>query len=245
MKQIITLMLIVLPLSAAAGNDTREFLITLDALLTPPGDVVTEISITTFKDSNPISEHTYTCFSDSETDQFLLICKSPPSRQGFAYIKRKDRIWAYSPVVRAFFSVEEYDFIEGTAVRIEDFLPAEYDTHYEVQSKRKSGVNREPALKLQLMAVSATAPYDNIIVWIHEEKMLLLKEELYDSGSHLLKTIRYSGLREKDGWYQPSKILITDAMNDNITSLISVTKTTISPVPEYVFTRSFVEFITR
>jgi hypothetical protein len=82
-------------------------------------------------------------------------------------------------------------------------------------------------------------------LWIDEDSMLLLKEEVYDSDSHLLKTVMYSGWREQDGWYQPSEILITDAMQGGITSYVTIKKTTLSMVPEYVFTRSFVEFITQ
>lgn len=246
MKHILILIIIICPiLAAAAEDDNREFLKILDTLITLPGDVVTEIRITTFKDNIPMSEKSYTHFADSKTGQFLLICSSPPYWQGFAYVKRKERIWIYTPVVRIFFTANKYDFIEETGARIEDFLPREYDKNYTIHSRSQTEVNGEPALKLILKAKSESAPYDRMTLWLHEENMLLLKEEMYDAESHLLKTIRYSGFREKDGWYQPSKILITDVLQDNITSLISVKKTVLSPVPEYVFTRSFVEFITR
>ncbi|MBN2533461.1 MAG: outer membrane lipoprotein-sorting protein [Spirochaetales bacterium] len=242
MKNIIILIMIIFPLPAGAESDLLN---TLDTLLLPPQDVITEIHIVTFNDTGLLSEKTYTCITENRTGEFLLICSLPLSSQGLAYVKNKDGIWAYTPFVRTFFPAGYYDSIEGTAARIEDFLCQEYEKYYTIQARSKTEVNREPVVKLTLKSKSGTAPYDRILLWVHEKKMLIVRKELYDSGMHLLKTIRYSGYREKDGWYQPSKILITDVLQNNTTSLLSIKSTTLSPVPEYVFTRSFVEFITR
>ncbi|MBN2444485.1 MAG: outer membrane lipoprotein-sorting protein [Spirochaetales bacterium] len=246
MKGTILIILILLTLNASGEeNQNTVILKNLDLRLHPSQDIVCEIHITTYDETSALSVKKFNFFADSTSDQFLLICISPIKEQGFARGKRKDQIWSYSPLVKRFFSSTGYDFLEGTALRTEDFLPDRYDTYYTVDTTIKTEVNKNPALKLLLKAKSTSSPYDNITVWLDEKSLLPVREEAYDSESHLLKVIMYSGYREKDGWYQASSILVTDMTHSSITSYIDIKQTTLSEVPEYVFTRSFVEFITQ
>jgi hypothetical protein len=74
---------------------------------------------------------------------------------------------------------------------------------------------------------------------------MLLKREDYSVNGRLMRTTAYPKYVELEGKLLPSQILIVDEVNKGEKSQMTMTEQSVSPLPDRVFTKAFLEQVSR
>jgi outer membrane lipoprotein-sorting protein len=156
-----------------------------------------------------------------------------------------DDRWIFLPSlgkVRRIASSEGGGSFMGTDFSYDDIglqtRDAALDNH---QLLREDSIGGKACYVIESTPKSAGFPYSKYVQWIDRETKIPWKAELYDSRGAMTKTLEILEVKEVQGWLTPNV--------QKITTLSEGTSTTIhmdiikydDPIPEGVFTTSYLE----
>jgi hypothetical protein len=246
-RLVISIHLFLILSSVFCRNNDQSYLEKLDNYFQASSDILAEIIMTTFRQDKPVTSDLYRYFFSGREKSFILIPWGEDACRDIAYLHKGAEYWAYAIPAHTFFPVKPFERIKESAVFIEDFLFPSFSSEYTILSSGAAGISgvESPVLKLELKAKNTLARYPKLVVFADEQTCLLYRVDAYDVESNLLKTIKYSGWKRIQSSYFPSKILITGAANEDLCTLITFKAITPATIPDYIFTRSFIEYMAR
>ena len=116
---------------------------------------------------------------------------------------------------------------------------------YEVVDSEGGTLGNFDVYILDLEAKHTDVSYDKLKVWIRQDVPIILKEESYSVNGRLMRTAVYRRYATVDGKYLPSQVLIVDALNDGERTQFTLTDPTVAEIPDYVFTKAYLERVNR
>jgi outer membrane lipoprotein-sorting protein len=229
--------------SIFAENATDESLLShIDTIMRYPASFYSECeSITLTEDAVYETHHFSCCIQQSNT--VLLVITSPESKKESGLLKKGDSWWMYNPRINIFFPSKANEPIDTTALSISDFLPVHYESLYELVSMEKTTLGIQEVMLLHLDAKPENASCDRAKLWILEKTLLPVREECFSEQGISLKTRWFLTWNKQDNCYLPVGVLVECGENKVLKTILVINRIIISPLPDYVFTRSFMEFL--
>jgi outer membrane lipoprotein-sorting protein len=241
-----TLILIILILIAAAGfaaePDFQEILADIDRMSSFEGSdfscLLTMVSEKPGENTNIQQAKMYR--RDREEKSVILILK-PEVQKGQGYLLIGDNLWFYDPESRKFAHTSLKDNFQDTDAKHSDFEPPALAQNYEVVAHSESELGRYPVYVLELNAENEEVTYPFLKVWVRKDNHLLLKGENYGLSGRLMRTSYYPSYLRIGDKYIASKMLFVDELRPGQKTQVTLKETSLNPVPDYVFTKAFVE----
>lgn len=250
-KNIIVMLAIALSLVAGAVSaqskpDPRALLKQVDNLSDFTGkDFSAVFTIVTQKPGEKDSVTQARVFRRDQKKQFLILILLPEVNKGQGYLREDDNVWFYDPTSRKFSHSSVKENLQNTKAKNSDFTLSSFAEDYTVTSMTEGVVGKFPVWVLDLKANTNEVAYDRVVLSIRKDPTMLLKREDYSVNGRLMRTTAYPKYVELEGKLLPSQILILDEINKGEKSQITMAEQSVTPLPDKVFTKAFLEQVSR
>lgn len=184
-------------------------------------------------------------FRRDAEDQFLLLITQPEVQRGQGYLQIDDTVWFYDPESRKFERTTIRENIQDSDAQNSDLDRQSLSEDYEVVDSEEGTLGKFDVYILDLEAVHTDVSYDKLRLWIRQDVPIVLKEESYSVNGRLMRTALYRRYATVDGKYLPSQVLIVDALNEGERTQFTLTDPSVSEIPDYVFTKAYLERVNR
>jgi hypothetical protein len=255
MKRRIVLFVLLMFISLAFiySQDFKQMLHNADALVNfPNSDFSGEYTIV--RDVPKQGRTTTRCviFRRDSAKTFTIIIMEPAINKGQGYLKMNDTIWAYDPESRKFNSTSSKERFQNSNARNSDFTQSTLAEDYDVVKGEQVKLGVFDCWLLDLKANNDEVTYPVMKIWISADG-LVRKTEDYSLSNQLLRTTAISGYQKLQEKYVPTKILFVDnlvgAMVDGVfvheKTQITINKPSLKALPDSVFSKSFLENVSR
>ena len=186
------------------------------------------------------------------SDEFLIVMTKPESEKGNGYLKSGKNFWMYRRNTRTFQHINRDENIAGTDANAGDFEASKYTELYAVKKTEKGNeqiaketLGKIPVYACELIAIVPDVDYPEKRIWVRQDNFLPLKEQSFSSSGTLMST-RYSlNYQVVDGRYIPVKQMIVDEFEKGNKTLVEVKDIVFSAIPKQVFTKAYLENLSK
>lgn len=180
-------------------------------------------------------------FRRDTEDQFVLIILQPQVQRGQGYLRVDDNVWFYDPESRKFEKSTLRDNVQDSDAQNSDFNRNSLAEDYEVVGWEEGTLGRYEVYILDLEAITNDVSYEKMRIWVRKDIAIILKEENYSVSNRLMRTVVYPKYTKVGDRVLPSNALIVDQLNDGERTQFSLQDATIAEIPDYVFSKSYLE----
>jgi len=234
------------PVSAQTKPEPKALLQQVDDLSDFTGkDFSAVFTIVTQKPGEKDSVTQARVFRRDVKKQFLILILLPEVNKGQGYLREDDNVWFYDPTSRKFSHSSVKENLQNTKAKNSDFTLSSFAEDYTVTSMTEGAVGKFPVWVLDLKANTNEVAYDRVVLYIRKDPTMLLKREDYSVNGRLMRTTAYPKYVELEGKLLPAQILILDEINKGEKSQITMTEQSVTPLPDKVFTKAFLEQVSR
>ncbi|HOT59729.1 MAG TPA: outer membrane lipoprotein-sorting protein [Spirochaetales bacterium] len=184
-------------------------------------------------------------FRRDREDLFLILILQPEANKGQGYLKDKDNVWFYDPSSRQFTFSSLKENISNSEAKNSDLTRATYSDSYTIEKTEEGVLGKIPVWIISLKAKTTDAVYDRLKIYVRKDRTMLLKEEAYSVSGRLMRTTLIPKYVELNGKLLPSQIIIVDELNPGEKSQITLTEQSVSPIPDSVFKKDFLERVNK
>lgn len=177
--------------------------------------------------------------------QFLILVLLPEVNKGQGYLREEDNVWFYDPSSRKFSFSSVKENLQDTKAKNSDFTASSLENDYTITSMTEGTLGKYPVWILDLKAKTNEVAYERIVLYVRKDRIMLLKREDYSVNGRLMRTTAYPKYVELEGKLLPTQILIVDEINKGEKSQITMTEQSVAPIPDRVFTKAFLEQVSR
>ena len=235
-------------LISAQGYD-QTLLSEIDSLVSfPESDFSAEYSIIQDKPGQGTSETKAIIFRRDSDDKYLILIREPLVDKGKGYLKIGNNLWLYDPVDRRFTVTSAKDRFQNSNARNSDFTQSTLAEDYRIinQTTQKLGAYNTRVLELEALHNNVTYPI--MKVWV-DENNLVRKFEDYSLSGQLMRITAIPKYRALEERFVPMQLVIVDALagrtiNGNFKNertIITVSKPSLTDLPDMVFTQAYLE----
>ncbi|RKX74714.1 MAG: outer membrane lipoprotein-sorting protein [Spirochaetes bacterium] len=185
-------------------------------------------------------------FRRDREDKFLMLILQPEVQKGQGYLRIEDNVWFYDPESRKFSHSSLKENIQDSEAKNSDFKVSSLSEDYDVTSWQEDKLGRYDVYVVELEAKHSEVSYPKLKLWIRKDMNQVLKVENYSLSGRLMRTALYPPSYIKLGnRYLPSKMLFIDELREGEKSQVTLTDASLSSLPDYVFTKSYLERVSR
>jgi outer membrane lipoprotein-sorting protein len=240
----ISLFAIVLITGVTAEPDFTGMLRTIDDMQSfEDNDFSCVYTVVSQKPGEPQEVHQVRLFRRDLNDQFLLLILKPEVQKGQGYLQVDDNVWFYDPESRKFSHSSMKENVVNSDAKNSDFTQSSLAEDYDVVAWEEAELGKFPVYILDLQAKNNEVSYDKLKLWIRRDVTLVLKQESYSAGEErrLMRTAfftKYTKVAEK---YIPAQMLMVDNLKEGEKTQITLTDPIVSKLPDFVFTKAYLE----
>jgi outer membrane lipoprotein-sorting protein len=180
-------------------------------------------------------------FRRDANDQFVLLILQPQIQKGQGYLMVDENVWFYDPESRKFEKSTLRENVQDSDAQNSDFNRNSLQEDYIVEDWTEGLLGKFPVYILDLKAKRTDVPYDKIKLWVRQDINIVLKEEDYSVSNRLMRTTLYPKYQIVDDKYLPLSALIIDELNKGERTQYTIKDPTTSAIPDYVFTKTYLE----
>jgi len=180
-------------------------------------------------------------FRRDDTDQFLLLILQPQVQRGQGYLKADENVWFYDLESRKFEKSTLRENVQDSDAQNSDFNRNSLAEDYEITTWEPGTLGQFPVYVLDLKAKHEDVSYDRIKIWVRQDVSIVLKEEDYSVSNRLMRTALYPKYTVVGDKFLPSSALIVDELNAGEKTQFSMKDATTASIPDYVFTKAYLE----
>jgi hypothetical protein len=140
-------------------------------------------------------------------DKVAALFLAPPSDKGRATLRLGDNMWLYIPNVGKPVRITSLQSVTGGVFNNADILRIDYSEEYHVESVAEE----QESYVLGLKAKSGEVAYDRLKMWVDRKALLPVKIEAYAASGMLIKTLRFSDIRDFGGGIRRPATVETDS----------------------------------
>lgn len=230
----------------AQTPDFREILHKIDDMSEFENtDFSCEYKMISKKPGEPNSVYQLKLFRRDSEDKFLLLILKPEVEKGKGYLQVGDNAWSYDPESREFAHFSMKDNFEDSEAKNRDFKALSYAEDYSIIDDEEGTLGKYSVYILTLEGKHDDVVYPKIKMWIRQDNHLLLKEEDYSLSDRLMRTLYYPSYIKIDDRYIAGTILFVDNLKEGEKTQITISDPSLAELPEYVFTKSYLERVNR
>lgn len=180
-------------------------------------------------------------FRRDDADQFVILILQPEAQKGQGYLQVDENVWFYDPESRKFEKSTLRENIQDSDTQNSDLDRSSLSEDYEVAGYSEGKLGSFDVWVLDLQAVRTDVSYDKLKLWVRKDEVIVLKEEDYSVNGRLMRTIYYPNYIKVDTKFIPSKALIIDELNTGEKTQITMKDATVASIPDYVFSKAYLE----
>ena len=240
--------------AAANTIDSRAILEPIDALVSyPNNDFSAEYTITQQRPGQGSSVTKAYMFRRDREDKYLILIQEPAVDRGKGYLKQADVLWLYDPVDRRFNSTSARDRFQNSNARNSDFTSSTLAQDYRIVAESREQLGAFSTRVYEMEAIHDGVTFPKMRLWVDEDN-LVRKFEDYSLSGQLMRTTAIPSYRHLGSdHYVPVQIVIEDALAGRTIdgvfrrerTVISVEKPSLRTLPDAVFTRQYLERVSR
>ncbi len=140
-------------------------------------------------------------------DKVVALFLAPASDKGRVTLRLGDNMWLYIPDVGRAIRITSLQSVTGSVFNNADILRIDYTAEYNVEATEE----QKDAYLLSLKAKTGEVAYDRLKMWVDKQALLPLTIECYAASGLLLKTLRFSNVKDFGGGIKRPATLETDS----------------------------------
>jgi outer membrane lipoprotein-sorting protein len=188
------------------------------------------------------------------TDQFLIVMLAPEIDRGNGYLREGDNMWMYRRNTRTFQILKRNDTIGGTDAKAGDMEKKKFTDLYEpiVDAQGREKLSEEtlgsaqiPVYRLEVQAKVRDVTYPKEIHWVRKDNFLTMKKESYALSGTLMETAFFPRYTRIDDRYFPLQMIFVDEFEKGNRTLIELSGISLAPIPDHVFTKAYLENLSK
>lgn len=236
---------------AAAGSmlfaqDVTKILAELDAQGNFSGlDFAAVYTIVSQKPKEKDTVSQVRMFRRDDKEQFAMLVMLPEVNKGQGYLREDDNVWFYDPTSRKFSFSSIKENIQNSEAKNSDLAKKSILDDYDVVGTKEGTIGKIPVWIIDLKAKTDEVSYERVVLHVRKDRTMLLKEENFSVSGRLMRTTLYPKYVEISGRLMPSQLLIIDELNPGERSQLTMTEQSLSPLPDKVFTKAFLEQVNK
>ena len=140
-------------------------------------------------------------------DKVAALFLAPSSDKGRATLRLADNMWLYIPNVGKPVRITSLQSVTGGVFNNSDILRIDYAEEYNVESTAEEA----DAYVLGLKARTNDVAYDRLKMWVDRKALLPVTIEAYAASGLLIKTLRFSDVKDFGGGIRRPATVETDS----------------------------------
>lgn len=176
---------------------------------------------------------------------FVVLILEPQVNRGQGYLQVDDALWFYDPESRAFSFTSMNENFQGSDARMSDFGSSTLDEDYSITSVQEGTLGTHHVYILELEAKHTEVTFPHLRLWVTKETFLILKSQEYSVTERLLRTSYYPRYARAGDAYIPTHIILIDELVEGKKTTMSLDEVSTSPLPDSVFTKAYIERVSR
>ncbi len=177
--------------------------------------------------------------------QFLIVILQPATEKGQGYLQVDNNLWFYDPQSRQFSHSSLKENFQSSDAKNSDFNQQSLAKDYTVDGSSEGKLGVYPVYILDLKAKNNEVTYPHVKLWIRKDLEIVLKAEDYSLSGRLMRTAYYPNYVKVGSKYVPSRMLFIDNLNPGNKTQVTISNPSIAPLPDYLFTKAYLERVNR
>ena len=188
---------------------------------------------------------------DSE-NKYLILILAPAVDKGKGYLKIGDNLWFYDPVPRKYVFTSSKDRFRNSNARNSDFTKSSFAVDYDIVRTSHEKLGKFDCTVFDLKANNNQVTFPISKLWISDDS-LVRKSENYSLSGQLLRTVlipTYQGIGDR---FVPRTIVIVDQLKGKVVNgnfvgdrtQITISKPSLAKLPDNLFTKAYLEKVSR
>lgn len=193
-----------------------------------------------------------TYYRRDNDNSFLITMTAPEAEKGNGYLRVGDNFWMYRKNTRTFQHVNRDESIGGSDASAEDFETRKLTELYKgaVDKNGKEKISEEmlgkiPVYKLEVVAKVHDVSYPKKIYWVRKDSFLPLKEQDFAGSGALMTTAYFLNYTEIEGRFIPVKQLYVDEFEKGNKTIVEISGISLEGVDDQVFTKAYLENLSK
>ncbi len=252
MKKFVVFVLAFMVSSYIASQDVSGFsglLKRIDSLVTfPTEDLSAEYLIVKRDPGGASSTTKATMFRRDRKNEFLVLILEPDVDKGKGYLKLGDSLWLYDPIGHSFTFTSAKERFQNSSARNSDFNRSNFAGDYTVIAGRKEKLGQFECNVLDLQATNNTVSFPKVTIWVSTDNLVRQIKDHSLSGQ-LMRTTGIPGYQLVGNRWIPNMMVILDHLKSIKLSgkieyertTITITKPSLAPLPDYVYSKEYLE----
>lgn len=175
----------------------------------------------------------------------LSLQEEPVSQLGWGYLQTAEGTWQYDPESRQFLYSSPHERFGYSDATLEDLKSSTILKYYTVLNATEVQLGSIPAIVFSLQAKSDEERIAFLRLWLSQEPALILKQEDYSLTKRLLQTTYIPHYIRIQGGYFPTQTIIVNNTVEGRRTTITQEDISLSPLPDTIFTKAYVERVNR
>jgi len=240
-----TLLACLLPVAAAQLADVDGLLARIDQQGNYLGDLSATVTLQSIDPTEGDERRQARWFRRDADDAFLILILEPTTELGQGYLNVEDGFWFYDPESRQFVYTSLSESFEGSDANHDDFGAPSYADDYRITSLTEGTLGAYDVWIAELEATHGDATYPFKTIWVSRAEELVLKSEDYSLTERLLRTSYFPSYARIGDAYIADRMIFVDALVPGRTTEITISDLSTAELPEYIFTKAYVERVNR
>lgn len=174
-------------------------------------------------------------------DSVLVKFVHPKEDYGKAVLSIGEQNWLYFPQTRKTIRVAPQYSLMGGNFSNGDVTKIRLSQDYTAELVGEEEIFGQATYVLDLKSTNQNALYKHIKLWVTKNGYLPLKQNFYAISGKLYKELIYVEFAEFDDVLRPSKMMMTDAIQQSKKTVLVFKDIIKTELPESMFTRSYLE----
>lgn len=249
---IVGLLLVTTPQAALAMPTAQEILASIDEMMELESDGTARVEITQEKAGEGVKVYESIYYRRDADDAFLIVMTAPEAERGNGYLRSGDNFWMYRRNTRTFQHINRDESIAGTNSRGEDFesrkLSDMYRPALDRNNKEKikeTKLGQVEVYELELVAKTDDVTYPKMLMWVRKADFLPLKTQEFSLNGTLMISSYFLNYTRIEGKYMWIKAMFVDEFEPGNRSVVEIKNISLKPVDDHVFTRAYLESLSR
>ncbi len=208
-------------------------------------DMSATISMVTVSPDRGTKTFKQQIFRRDKDDAFLMITLEPESRKGQGMLRVDNNMWRHDPTSRKFTHTTIKDTYENSTVTNNDFRRWQRSIDYSVEKLSSGTLGNYNVIIGELKANNDEVPFPYIKMYIEADRKIVLKVEEYSLSMKLLRTSYYTQYVQIGDSFVPTVQIFQDGLIPEKRSQTTYTDISTKPLPDYYFTKEYLERVSQ
>jgi outer membrane lipoprotein-sorting protein len=231
----------------AHAESAQEIVAQTDRVRNPEQPFRTVMTLTEYVSGHERNQDTLVVFAktDPATRQFrnLVEYVEPARDAGKRVLLGGGALWFYDPASKESVRISPQQRLVGQAA-IGDVLTVNLAVDYTAtvvgeESIEDAGHQQRRCWHLDLKAANDQSTYSRIEYWVEQGTFYPIKGKLYSDSGRLLKVAYYRSFEDRLGAKRPTQVVILDAIDTSLATIVSLGDWQFHEVPDLWFQRDY------